>query len=278
MPQAEPLPVPSHVTGAWRQPISKEPKANGPTARVHYPDSDGKPMSESGIHWRATVNAGVVLDSHHLDRADAHVSGNLFMYYEEGNPKAAVSPDLFVAYGVAKEPPRRVWKVWEEGKAADFILEVTSKSSKNHDERFKAALYERLLVTEYWQFDPTRDYLDPELKGRRLGRDGKYRELTLDERDGGLCGHSEVLGLDLQVKDGQLRFFDPKRGEYLLAPGEQRRVLDEQTHALRATAAERDAAKTERDAAQAELLREADARRAAEARIAELERQLRSRD
>ena len=124
-------------------------------------------------------------------------------------------------------------------------------------------------MTEYWQFDPTGDYLDPKLKGRRLGQDGKYRELALDERDGGFCGHSEVLGLDLHVKDGQLRFFDPKRGAFLLAPGEQRRVLDEQAHALRTTAAER-------DAVQAELLREADARRAAEERVAELERRLRS--
>ena len=243
---------------------------------VHYPDSDGKPMAESGIHWLATVHAGVVLESHHLDRVDAHVCGNLFMYYEEGNPKAVVSPDLFVAYGVAKEPPRRVWKVWEEGKAADFILEVTSRSTKKEDEGAKARLYERLLVTEYWQFDPTGDYLDPELKGRKLGQDGKYCEVALDVRNGGLCGHSEVLGLDLTVKDGRLRFFDPKRAEYLLAPGEQRRAFDEQAHALRATADERDVAKAERDAVEAELLREADARRAAEARIAELERQLRS--
>jgi hypothetical protein len=30
----------------------------------------------------------------------AYVAGNLFIYYEEGNPRAAVAPDVFVALGV----------------------------------------------------------------------------------------------------------------------------------------------------------------------------------
>ncbi len=34
-----------------------------------------------------------------------------------------MSPDVFVAFGPNKEPERRIWKVWEEGKAADFVLD-----------------------------------------------------------------------------------------------------------------------------------------------------------
>ena len=127
--------------------------------------------------------------------------------------------------------------MWEEGKAADFILEVTSKGTKDNDEGEKKRLYERLGVTEYWQFDPTGDYLDPILKGRALGPDGKYREFELEKRDGRLCHRSEVLGLDFRLVDGRLRLFDPERGEYLLTPEELRRALQERDQAIQAAEA-----------------------------------------
>ncbi len=296
MPQAEPQPLPVR-SGKARSfapaKLQREPQVRAgasPPPVVHYPVEDGEPMSETFKHGRVTVDAKTVLELHHIDRPDACVGGNNFMYYEEGNPKAVVSPDVFVAYGVPKETDREVWKVWEEGKAPDFILEVTSKSTRKDDERKKKDIYERLGVTEYWQFDPTGDYLDPILKGRALGADGRYRALELEERDGGLCHFSEVLGLGLSLEDERLRFFDPKRGEYLLTPDEQhhvnqeqhrvneeqRRAIREQARALRATTAERDAARAERDSVEVERSRDADALRAAEARIAELERQLRS--
>ena len=164
-----------------------------------------------------------------------------------------MSPDVFVAYGVPKETDREVWKLWVEGKAPDFVLEVTSKSTRKDDEGRKKAIYERIGVREYWQFDPTGDYLDPILKGRALA-DGRYRGLGLERRDGGLCRFSEVLGLDLRLADGRLRFFDPKRGEYLLTPEEQRQALQEQRQVNQ---------------------EQHQALKAAEARIRELERQRR---
>ena len=164
-----------------------------------------------------------------------------------------MSPDVFVAFGPDREPERRVWKVWEEGVAADFVLEVTSASTRGRDEGFKAGLYERLGVTEYWQFDPTEDYLSPSLKGRRLGSEGIYEAIPLERRDGELSGWSEALGLELSPKGHALRLFDPALGEFLPTPSEQARVIE--------------AVKAERDA-------EAAARRIAEARIAELERRL----
>ncbi|MDD9960938.1 MAG: Uma2 family endonuclease [Gammaproteobacteria bacterium] len=254
MPQAEP------VSSRPRPLAAAPPRRRPPTARVHYPVEDDQPMSETIKHARVSVDARIVLEIHHVGRADACVGGNNFLYYEEGNPKAVVSPDVFVAYGVPKETDREVWKLWVEGKAPDFILEVTSKSTRKHDERKKKAIYERIGVTEYWQFDPTGDYLDPILKGRALA-DGRYRELELERRDGGLCRFSEVLGLDLRLEDGRLRFFNPKRGEYLLTPEEQHQANREQRHALE-----------ERDRTVDQQRR---ALEAAEARIRDLERQRR---
>ncbi|MYF31497.1 MAG: Uma2 family endonuclease [Gammaproteobacteria bacterium] len=192
------------------------------------------------------------------------MGSDMLMYWEEGDKAKRVSPDVFVAFGPDKEPERRVWKVWEEGVAADFVLEVTSRSTQGRDEGFKAELYERLGVTEYWQFDPTEDYLRPSLKSRRLGPDGAYEPIPLERRDGRLSGWSEVLGLELRPEGQALRLFDPALGEFLPTSGEKSRIIE-------AVKAERDAANVERDA-------EAAARRTAEARIAELERRLAEAD
>ena len=253
MPQAEPV-------SSRPRPLAAAPLRRRPPPPVHYPVEDDQPMSETFKHARVTVDAKMVLDLHHIDRPDACVGGNNFLYYEEGKPKLVVSPDVFVAYGVPKETDREVWKVWVEGKAPDFILEVTSRSTRKDDEGRKKAIYERIGVREYWQFDPTGDYLDPILKGRALS-DGRFRELELERRDGGLCRFSEVLGLDLRLEEGRLRFFDPKRGEYLLTPEEQERALKERD---RTVDQQRQALQEQRRALEA-----------AEARVRELERQRR---
>ena len=267
MPQAEPLP---QRPGKARRFVSPKPqRAKGaPPPLVHYPDSDDEPMGESFLHIDVAADARAVLVAHHIDRPDACVGCNNFVYYEEGNTEAVVVPDVFVVFGVPKRTDRRVFKVWEEGAAPDFVLEVTSKKTRRNDEREKKDLYERLGVPEYWQFDPTGDYLDPILKGRALGADGKYLELALEERDGGLCRFSEVLGLDLRLEDERLRFFDPKRVEYLLAPTEQHHAIQEQHDTIQ----EQRRALEERDRA---LKEQHQALEAAEARIRELERQRR---
>lgn len=132
------------------------------------------------------------------------------------------------------------------------MLEVTSKSTRQHDEGRKHRIYERLGVREYWQFDPAADYLIPQLKGHRLGRGGKFEPVAL-ERRGELLLAPSLLGLELHLQDGNLRLFDPNSG-YLL------------THEEEAEA---------RQVAEQARREEAEARRVAEARVAELERRLR---
>ena len=245
MPTSQPLPT-------ARPDLPAPPMRQAP-APVEYPESDGKPMSETPIHWHATVDFAQPLMARYADRPDAYVGSDMLTYWEEGNPRTAVSPDVFVAFGPSREPQRRTWLVWEEGKAADFVLEVTSASTRGRDEGFKADLYARLGVTEYWQFDPTGDYLLPTLKGRRLGPEGTYGAIQLERADGGLSGWSEVLGLALRPEGQALRLFDPELGEYLPTWKENSRIIE--------------AVKAERDT-------EVAARRAAEARVAELQRQL----
>lgn len=42
-----------------------------------------------------------------LEAADVYVAGNLFLYYVEGDRRAVVCPDVFLAKGVPKQPKRR---------------------------------------------------------------------------------------------------------------------------------------------------------------------------
>jgi hypothetical protein len=57
--------------------------ANSFLAPVDYPDSDGEPMADTTFRrWYA-------------DRADVFVAGDRLSYFEEGNPRARLAPDLW---------------------------------------------------------------------------------------------------------------------------------------------------------------------------------------
>ena len=125
-----------------------------------------------------------------------------------------VAPDVFVVMG-APDHDRRAYKVWEEPKAPDFVLEITSHSTRSADQGSKRRTYASLGVAEYWRFDPTADYLDPPLRGERLVA-GRYVRLQLQTApDGSFVGRSEVLGLDLALDEGRLRLRDPATGRDL---------------------------------------------------------------
>ena len=211
----------------------------------------------------------------------------MFVYNAEGDLRRSVVAEVWVAFGVPTLPERRTWLIWLEGKGPDFVLEITSKSAMREDEVRKKKLYEELGVKEDWQFDPTGDYLDPILKGRELGANGRYRNLVLEERDGVLC-HRSLLGLELCLEGERLYYFDPANDVRLLTPAEERYARHAEKEARETAETERDlearlrrqetaarqAAELERDQEIRLRREETAARRAAEARIAELERQL----
>lgn len=250
MSEAEATHVPAQSPLQARPVRPTQPRGKAADA-AYYPESDGRPMSESGLHWHATVDFAMPLHVFMLDRPDTYVGSDMFMYFREGDPSAVVSPDVFVAFGASKEPLRDTWKLWEESVAPAFVLEVTSKSTRDEDEFGKKAVYESLGVLEYWQFDPTGDYLDPILKGHRLGPDGKYEPLDLEARDGGLCRHSNVLGLDLRLEGSQLRLFDPAQDAYLLTHEEDFKARLQAEEAQHLAEAERDQEICKRQAAEA---------------------------
>jgi Uma2 family endonuclease len=207
--------------------------ANQLKTEIFYPDSDGKPMAESDPARDYLIYAVETLDIYFQDRDDVYVSGNLFIYYKQGIPSAVIAPDVFVVFGVEKKK-RISYKVWQEGgKVPSFVLEITSATTQENDEEEKPIKYAHLGVQEYFQYDPTGDYLNPQLKGSSLV-EGEYQSLTSNLlSDGVLSIHSQALNLDLRLIDGELRFFDPQTGKKLLSHKETEQARQQAEQARR---------------------------------------------
>ncbi len=239
-------------------------------AAVEYPDTDGKPMAENDTQRDAIMYGIGALKIWFGAREDVYVSGDLLIYYEEGNPKVSVAPDVFVVFGAA-DYPRLNYKLWEEPKAPDFALEVASPSTWKDDLGWKRELYARLGVREYWQYDPMGEHLPSRLLGWRLASGNYEPQAVIQSLDGTLTLHSETLGLDLRVKGEKMRFRDPMTGRDLLSHDEACAARRAAEARAEREAADRQQEVAARRAAEAQAEREATARRTAEARVAELE-------
>ncbi len=98
--------------------------------QIEYPDEDGKPMAEGDVQCSYLTYARSALRLYFQTRSDVYVAGNLFIYYEQGNPESVVAPDVFVIFGVDNQD-RRSYKTWEEqDRTPDFVLEITSKTTR----------------------------------------------------------------------------------------------------------------------------------------------------
>jgi len=184
--------------------------------QVDYPTSDGKPMAETEIHRDLMLDLIKTLDAHFAADPMVCVSGNLMMFYEEGNKRKHISPDVFVVRGIPKKL-REYYLTWLEGKGPDLAIELTSKSTRSEDVKKKKFLYRDVLkIPEYFLFDPLQDYLKPPIQGLRLV-DGEYE--PIDPINGRLP--SEVLGLHLERSGSQLRLYDPQTGQWLPTSAER---------------------------------------------------------
>ena len=243
---------------------------------VEYPSSDGQPMAETPVHRECIIDTIGGLRERFDERPDVYVSGDMFVYYEEGNPRASVVPDVFAVVGAVKDELREggwrdVYKLWEEPKGPDFVLEVTSRSTRRDDQVRKRALYGRLGVREYFLFDPRGEYLAPPLQGMRL-RGREYEPMAPERVGDGMEGvWSETVGLYLCRRGQALRLYDPVAGRVLLTHREEAAAhrKEAEAHRKEAEARQQEAAARRKEAEARQ--QEAAARRAAEARVAELE-------
>jgi Uma2 family endonuclease len=199
-----------------------------------------------------------------------YVSGDLLVYYEEGDPKKVVVPDAFVVKD-CDPGRRRIYKVWEEERAPDVVFETTSRSTRPRDEREKPGQYQLIGVKEYFLYDPTQDYLRPPLQGYRLEA-GCFLRIEADA-SGAL--ESRELGLRFRLEDAELVMYDMQTGvrQQTAREAAEAKAIEE----AKARKAEAKARKAEAKARQAESKArqaEAEARQAAEAEVERLRRKL----
>ena len=223
---------------------------------IYYPETDGKPMAATDLHRRILMRTLYSLEAHFEQQPDVYVSGDILMYYVEGDTHQVVAPDVLVSFGLGKKN-RDTYLVWVEGKPPDFVMEFSSKTTHDEDLGPKIDLYASLGIQDYLLYDAKGLYLPSPLMGYTLV-DEEYVPIS---DDGGVL-HSTVLGLDFQVDEVGLGLYDPVAGAWLQTPAESAAARAKQ-EAERAETAE---ARAEQEAERAET---AEARAEQEAERAE---------
>jgi Uma2 family endonuclease len=222
-----------------------------------YPTSNGRPMAETDHHRKLMADLIDTLDRWFAADPDMYVSGNLLIFYEKGNKRRHVAPDVFVVFGVPKGL-RPNYLLWQEKKTPDVVIELTSKTTRSEDTKKKRTLYEgKLKVQEYFLFDPFEDYLSPSFQGFRRVR-GKFQPIDFVDRR----LPSDLLRLHLERDASNLRLWDPHAKARLLTSAErvaaEKARADEQKARADQAAAEatREKARADQAEAEAERLRQ----------------------
>ena len=187
------------------------------------------------------------------NRETTIIMGDVYIAREPTSSNAGLfHPDLFIAFDVdpAACRERNGYVISEQGKPPDFVLEIGSRRTGHRDVNEKRDGYAALGIPEYWRFDNSggRHHGAP-LAGDLLVN-GVYQPMPIEQLDARTHqGYSPALNLNLRWEDGNLGWYDPGTGLHIPT------FSDEREARLRAEARSE----------------------AAEARIRELEEELRRR-
>ncbi len=133
-------------------------------------------------------------------------------------------PDLLISFNADRTAAveQGGYSMSAQGKPPDFVLEIASPTTGGVDYTDKRVDYATFGVPEYWRFDSSGGRRhDAPLAGDRLV-DGEYQPIEIFRTDGThLWGHSDVLNLDLCWEEGQLRWWDPVAQRYLNTQDEE---------------------------------------------------------
>ena len=223
-----------------------------------FPDPPERtPEDMTGFKHLARTGNAYMLGEYLGNSETTLVAGDQFVSLAvTGEMRGLRYPDMLVAFDVdtAAYWDRNAYVVSDQGKPPDFVMEIASRSTGRIDVTDKRVDYASLAIPEYWRFDETGEYHGARLAGDRLVG-GEYEPISIEEvSESELRGYSAVLNVYLHWQEGELRFYDPATG---------RPIPTLPVESARADTAERG------------LAAERAARLAAEARVRELEEQLR---
>jgi len=158
-------------------------------------------MSEGRPHKKAKTRSLDMLGLHFraIGRV-VYLAEEMAVLYPGEEP---FTPDVLAVVGV-EEPDddrRMAWVVVDEGKGLDLVLEVLHRGSRKKDLEENVERYARLGIPEYFVYD----HGEERIRGFRLPPAGGKRYLPIVPQGGRYA--SAVLGIDLAVEEGRLRFF-----------------------------------------------------------------------
>jgi Uma2 family endonuclease len=135
----------------------------------------------------------------------AHAGADQFIYWVEGDPTTCIAPDIYVLPGVSQKRIIPNWKVWEDGIAPSFTMEIVPPKRTAKDYRKSPALHDALGVNELVISDP---FTRPGTPSRRVRwqvyRRVRGRGLVRVEVSQGDRVRSKSLGVWLRaVEDGE---------------------------------------------------------------------------
>ncbi len=218
-------------------------------AEIHYPESDGKPMGENDWHRNFIFFMVENLIAWFRPREEeVYVTGNLFWYPVEGEPKKNLAPDTMVIFG-RPQRERRNYQQWKEGGIPPKVtFEVDSPSKRKAGAQKKRNFLETHGVDEHYEVD----LLSNPQKIVGWVRVGGVWE-KIPETNGWV---SPALGIKFKIENGELEVYRPDgkkfRSLYELSTAHER--------------AEEESKRAEEESKRAEE---------AAARVQELERKLR---
>lgn len=115
---------------------------------IEFPSEESVPETKRHLEVRTTL---YLLLKEALP--GVAIGSEQFVYYDAGDPKKCLSPDVLVKRD-AREEPFDIWKIWERG-APDLAVEIVSPSDQRDAAwSTKLARYQASGITEVVRFDP----------------------------------------------------------------------------------------------------------------------------
>ncbi|MDQ3130713.1 MAG: Uma2 family endonuclease [Acidobacteriota bacterium] len=180
------------------------------TEEIIYPEQREDDMGETSFHYRVISDLMQMLRMFFREREDVFMTGNMNIYYVEGNPYKWFAPDILVAFGVQNHE-RSVYKIWQEKVFPQVVFEVASDRTWKNDVSGKLKLYEQLGAEEYYILDSEFKYLPSPLMAFRRENDA-----LLPVEISGDKVFSPRLNLEIVRTENNFRLFNPQTGEFLL--------------------------------------------------------------
>ena len=173
-------------------------QAGNPRTLEKFPDLPPRDDMQNSLHLDRPAHQAA-LEAHFGNHETTIILSEIPVRATPGGQPGVRIPHLLVSFDVnfTLGVEQNGYSIRDQGKPPDFVLEIASVSTGDHDITGKRRDYAAFEIPEYWRFDPTGgERHDAPIAGDQLV-EGNYQPVEIREVEPGhLHGHSPVLNLD----------------------------------------------------------------------------------